>query len=208
MAAARVVALGLLAGFATAWQWVGVYELEHDAEYVLTLSKVDGSYAESSMMIYVVELGDSDDFYTALDTAENTADYIMDDFCTTTIAAGGTFEAPNCATFTMGAGADSTWSVEIHDDDHRRGRRLEGDHAYFAVFTEHELQEFDGSLTDEDGDAVDAVCVMYNDEVDHSGHDHGRRRLEEECAASLSAASSTAPLSVAAAVVAAAAAAF
>ena len=82
----------------------------------------------------------------------------------------------------MGTGATTTY--ELHVGAHSHRRRLSGDDVYFAIFAGHGIAEWEDSSAHflkcgaaACGDVaasadIELECVG---DVDHAGHDHGRR---------------------------------
>ena len=151
-----LLGLVMTLGAVHSWEWVGVFELEHEAVYGLKFSMVDGAYAEDSIKLNVVELGESEDYAAALAEAMELAEDVMDSYCDEEVAAGGELEIPGCHTLLMDSNSTTShFDVEIHEHDHDRRRLEEHEHAFFAVFAEHELSEFEADdhyLKDEDGE--------------------------------------------------------
>ena len=110
----------------------------------------------------------------------------MQTYCSTDVAAG-TSASPTviemrseklCRNFVMAADTQATSHWELHFEEHAHRRRLSGEDVFVAIFAEHDLHaEFESTasghyLTTAAGVDVEPEC---DGEVDHSGHDHGRR---------------------------------
>ena len=92
-----------------------------------------------------------------------------------------------CVELTMNTDTTTLSTYEIHIEEHaHRLRRLSGDDVYFAIFAGHgltaewrlvgplpQVRRGDGHRAGTSaGDDIELECVG---DVDHSGHDHGRR---------------------------------
>ena len=173
--------LAIAAPAYAAYEWYGVVKLAHSSEYDLTIKTLD-----ETMKFYIAEIGAKPDA-AALDTIVDGAEAYMQTYCTGTAAHGTEIEVDGtqkCVELTMGTGATSTY--ELHIEEHAHRRRLSGDdEVYFAIFAGHGIAEWEDSTTHflkcgtggACGDAaasadIELECVG---DVDHAGHDHGRR---------------------------------
>ena len=164
---------------AAAYEWYGVVKLSHSSEYDLTIKTLD-----ETMRFYIAEIGATPDA-AALDTIVDGAESYMQTYCIETAAHGTEIEVDTtqkCVELTMGTGATSTY--ELHIGAHAHRRRLSGDDVYFAIFAGHGIAEWEDSSAHflkcgaaACGDVaasadIELECVG---DVDHAGHDHGRR---------------------------------
>ena len=173
--------LAIAAPAAAEYEWYGVVKLAHSSEYDLTIKTLD-----ETMKFYIAEIGAKPDA-AALDTIVDGAEAYMQTYCDVTAADGTVIEVDaekKCVELTMGTGATSTY--EIHFEEHDHSRRLSGDdEVYVAIFAGHGIAEWEDSSTHflkcgasaacgdvAAGDDIELECVG---EIDHSGHDHGRR---------------------------------
>ena len=173
--------LGLLAA-AAAYEWYGVVKLSHSSEYDLTIKTLD-----ETMHLYIAEVNEGAALdAVALDTIVDGAEAYMWTYCSYTAADAAVIEVDaekKCVTLTPGTGATSTYGLHIEEHAHRR--RLSGDDVYFAIFAGHGIAEWEDSSTHflkcgasaacgdvSAGADIELECVG---EIDHSGHDHGRR---------------------------------
>ena len=171
--------LGLLHAAAAMYDWYGVVKLSHSSEYDLTIKTLD-----ETMRFYIAEIGATPDS-AALDTIVDGAESYMQTYCIETAAHGTEIEVDTtqkCVELTMGTGATSTY--ELHIGAHAHRRRLSGDDVYFAIFAGHGIAEWEDSSAHflkcgaaACGDVaasadIELECVG---DVDHAGHDHGRR---------------------------------
>ncbi len=175
--------LGLLHAAAAMYDWYGVVKLSHSSEYDLTIKTLD-----ETMHLYIAEVNEGaalDPF--ALHTIVDSAEAYMYTYCSHTAADAAVIEVDadkKCVTLQMGTGATSTYELHIGAHDHRR--RLSGDdEVYFAIFAGHGIDEWEDSsahfLKCGAGAACGDVAASADIElecvgdVDHAGHDHGRR---------------------------------
>ena len=194
-----------MAAPATAYEWYAVFKLERGTEYRINLGQTgctstDGghtcvpNYADPAMKLYFAEVneahmdtqGHAAIDAVALDTLVDGAEAHMQTYCGTDSAAGTT-TTPTviemdteklCRNFVMAADTQATSHWELHFEEHAHRRRLSGEDVFVAIFAEHDLHaEFESTasghyLTTAAGVDVEPEC---DGEVDHSGHDHGRR---------------------------------
>ena len=171
--------LGLHAA-AAAYEWYGVVKLSQSSEYDLTIKTLT-----DTMRFYIAEIGAALDA-VALDTIVDGAEAYMQTYCAVMAAHGTEIEIDTekkCVTLTMGTGATSTY--ELHIEEHAHRRRLSGDDVYFAIFAGHLDSEWEDSSTHflkcgasaACGDVAAGVDIELEcvGDVDHAGHDHGRR---------------------------------
>ena len=166
---------------AAAYEWFGVVKLAHSSEYDLTIKTLD-----ETMKFYIAEIGAKPDA-AALDTIVDGAEAYMQTYCDVTAADGTVIEVDaekKCVELTMGTGATSTY--EIHFEEHDHSRRLSGDdEVYVAIFAGHAIAEWEDSTTHFLKCGASALCGDVSSsadielecvgDVDHAGHDHGRR---------------------------------
>ena len=185
-----------MAAPAAAYEWYAVFKLEHGTEYKINLGQTKGTtaapeYADDTMKLYFAEVNEGAANITAidagkLDTIVDGAEKQMQMYCDTNVAAG-TSTSPTviemdteklCRNFVMAADTQATSHWELHFEEHAHRRRLSGEDVFVAIFAEHDLHaEFESTasghyLTTAAGVDVEPEC---DGEVDHSGHDHGRR---------------------------------
>ena len=171
-----------MAAPAAAYEWYAVFKLEHGAEYKINLGQTASggtAYADPAMKLYFAEVGATLDA-AKLDTLVDGAESYMQTYCGTDAAEGSIIEMDTekkCANLVMSTtAATSHW--ELHFEEHAHRRRLSGEDVFVAIFAEHDLHaEFESTasghyLTTAAGVDVEPEC---DGEVDHSGHDHGRR---------------------------------
>ena len=172
-----------MAAPAAAYEWYAVFKLEHGAEYKINLGQTASggtAYADPAMKLYFAEVGATLDA-AKLDTLVDGAESYMQTYCGTDAAEGSIIEMDTekkCANLVMSTtAATSHW--ELHFEEHAHRRRLSGEDVFVAIFAEHDMHaEFESAasghyLTDKaTGDDIEPEC---DGEVDHSGHDHGRR---------------------------------
>ena len=179
-----------MAAPAAAYEWYAVFKLEHGTEYKINLGQTASggtAYADPAMKLYFAEVGATLDA-VALDTLVDGAEAYMGTYCGTDAAEGSIIEMDTekkCANLVMNTtAATSHW--ELHFEEHAHRRRLSGDdEVYFAIFAGHGIDEWEDSSTHflkcgagaACGDAaagadIELECVG---DVDHAGHDHGRR---------------------------------
>ena len=171
-----------MAAPAAAYEWYAVFKLEHGTEYKINLGQTASggtAYADPAMKLYFAEVGATLDA-VALDTLVDGAEAYMGTYCGTDAAEGSIIEMDTekkCANLVMNTtAATSHW--ELHFEEHAHRRRLSGEDVFVAIFAEHDLHaEFESTasghyLTTAAGVDVEPEC---DGEVDHSGHDHGRR---------------------------------
>ena len=170
-----------IAAPAAAYGWYGVVKLAHSSEYDLTIKTLT-----DTMRFYIREINEGAALdVAALDTIVDGADGYMQTYCQETAAPGTDIEiygGMKCVELTMGTGATSTY--ELHIGAHAHRRRLSGDDVYFAIFAGHGIAEWEDSSAHflkcgaaACGDVaasadIELECVG---DVDHAGHDHGRR---------------------------------
>ena len=170
-----------IAAPAAAYGWYGVVKLAHSSEYDLTIKTLT-----DTMRFYIREINEGAALdVAALDTIVDGADGYMQTYCQETAAPGTDIEiygGMKCVELTMGTGATSTYELHIRAHAHRR--RLSGDDVYFAIFAGHGIAEWEDSSAHflkcgaaACGDVaasadIELECVG---DVDHAGHDHGRR---------------------------------
>ena len=172
-----------MAAPATAYEWYAVFKLERGTEYRINLGQTGwGHYADPAMRLYFAEVNEGAAIdAVALDTLVDGAEAYMGTYCGTDAAEGSIIEMDTekkCANLVMSTtAATSHW--ELHFEEHAHRRRLSGEMSYVAIFAEHDMHaEFESAasghyLTDKaTGDDIEPEC---DGEVDHSGHDHGRR---------------------------------
>ena len=164
-----------------AYEWYGVVKLAHSSEYDLTIKTLT-----EDMKFYIAEIGAKPDA-AALDTIVDGAESYMGTYCSDTAADADVIEVDaekKCVTLTPGTGATSTY--EVHFEEHAHRRRLSGDdEVYVAIFAGHGIDEWEDSSTHflkcgasaacgdvSAGADIELECVG---DVDHAGHDHGRR---------------------------------
>ena len=186
--ALRSLLLLAVAAPAAAYEWYGVVKLAHSSEYDLTIRTL-----YETMRFYIAEIGATPDA-AALDTIVDGAESYMQTYCIETAAHGTEIEVDTekkCVTLTMGTGATSTY--ELHIGAHAHRRRLSGDDVYVAIFAEHGISEWEDSSAHFLKCGASAACgdvfpgadieLECVGDVDHSGHDHGRRLSgDNECA--------------------------
>ena len=177
-----------MAAPATAYEWYAVFKLERGTEYRINLGQTGwGHYADPAMRLYFAEVNEGAAIdAVALDTLVDGAEAHMQTYCGTDSAAGTT-TTPTviemdteklCRNFVMAADTQATSHWELHFEEHAHRRRLSGEDVFVAIFAEHDLHaEFESTasghyLTTAAGVDVEPEC---DGEVDHSGHDHGRR---------------------------------
>ena len=175
--------LAIAAPAAAEYEWYGVVKLAHSSEYTMTIKTLT-----ETMNLYIAEINEGAALdVAALDTIADGAEAYMKTYEARdgTIADGDEIDVgeQTVVTLTMGTGATTTY--ELHVGAHSHRRRLSGDDVYFAIFAEHDLVEWEDSSTHflkcgasaacgdvAAGDDIELECVG---EIDHSGHDHGRR---------------------------------
>ena len=144
-----------------------------------------------TMNLYIAEINEGAALdVAALDTIADGAEAYMKTYEARdgTIADGDEIDVgeQTVVTLTMGTGATTTY--ELHVGAHSHRRRLSGDDVYFAIFAGHGIDEWEdssvhflkcgaGTSPTSCGDVtagtdIELECVG---DVDHSGHDHGRR---------------------------------
>ena len=181
-----------MAAPAAAYEWYAVFKLEHGSEYKINLGQTGGTtaapeYADDTMKLYFAEVNEGAAIDAAkLDALVDGAESHMQTYCGTDSAAGNT-TTPTviemdteklCRNFVMAADTQATSHWELHFEEHAHRRRLSGEDVFVAIFAEHDLHaEFESTasghyLTTAAGVDVEPEC---DGEVDHSGHDHGRR---------------------------------
>ena len=172
--------------YAVEFEWYGVVKLSHEAQYDLAIKTLD-----ETMNLYIAEVNEGATLdVAALDTIVDGAAAYMQGYCTTQAAHGSEIEVETtqkCVELTMNTDttALSTYEIHIEEHAHRLRRRLSGDDVYFAIFAGHLDSEWEDSSTHflkcgasaacgdvAAGDDIELECVG---EIDHSGHDHGRR---------------------------------
>ena len=172
-----------MAAPAAAYEWYAVFKLEHGTEYKINLGQTASggtAYADPAMKLYFAEVGATLDA-VALDTLVDGAEAYMGTYCGTDAAEGSIIEMDTekkCANLVMNTtAATSHW--ELHFEEHAHRRRLSGEESYVAIFAEHDMHaEFESAASGHyltvkaTGADVEPEC---DGEVDHSGHDHGRR---------------------------------
>ena len=182
MALRSLLFLAVAAPAAAEYEWYGVVKLAHSSEYDLTIKTLD-----ETMNLYIAEVNEGATLDVGkLDTIVDGAEKQMQMYCDTNVAAG-TSTSPTviemdteklCRNFVMAADTQATSHWELHFEEHAHRRRLSGEDVFVAIFAEHDLHaEFESTasghyLTTAAGVDVEPEC---DGEVDHSGHDHGRR---------------------------------
>ena len=164
------------------FEWYGVVKLAHSSEYTMTIKTLT-----ETMNLYIAEINEGAAIDVGkLDTIVDGAEAFMKTYEARdgTIADGGEIDVgeQTVVTLTMGAGATTTY--ELHVGAHNHARRLSGDDVYFAIFAGHGIAEWEDSSAHflkcgaaACGDVaasadIELECVG---DVDHAGHDHGRR---------------------------------
>ena len=164
------------------YDWYGVVKLSHSSEYDLTIKTLD-----ETMHLYIAEVNEGaalDPF--ALHTIVDGAEAYMYTYCSHTAADAAVIEVDadkKCVTLQMGTGATSTY--ELHIEEHAHRRRLSGDDVYFAIFAGYGISEWEDSSAHFLKCGASAACgdvfpgadieLECVGDVDHAGHDHGRR---------------------------------
>ena len=166
-----------------AYEWYGVVKLAHSSEYTMTIKTLT-----ETMNLYIAEINEGAALdVAALDTIADGAEAYMKTYEARdgTIADGDEIDVgeQTVVTLTMGTGATTTY--ELHVGAHSHRRRLSGDDVYFAIFAGHGIAEWEdssahflkcgtgGPCGDVAASAdIELECVG---DVDHAGHDHGRR---------------------------------
>ena len=166
---------------AAAYEWFGVVKLAHSSEYDLTIKTLD-----ETMKFYIAEIGAKPDA-AALDTIVDGAAAYMQGYCDVQAAHDTEIEVEGtqkCVELTMNTDTTALSTYEIHIGAHAHRRRLSGDDVYFAIFAGHGIAEWEDSSAHflkcgaaACGDVaasadIELECVG---DVDHAGHDHGRR---------------------------------
>ena len=176
--------LAIAAPAYAAYEWYGVVKLAHSSEYDLTIKTLD-----ETMNLYIAEVNEGATLDVGkLDTIVDGAAAYMQTYCTATAAHGTEIEVDTtqkCVELTMNTDTTALSTYEIHIGAHAHRRRLSGDDVYFAIFAGHGIAEWEDSTTHflkcgtggACGDAaasadIELECVG---DVDHAGHDHGRR---------------------------------
>ena len=178
--------LAIAAPAAAEYEWYGVVKLAHSSEYTMTIKTLT-----ETMNLYIAEINEGAALdVAALDTIADGAEAFMKTYEARdgTIADGDEIDVgeQTVVTLTMGTGATTTY--ELHVGAHSHRRRLSGDDVYFAIFAGHGIDEWEdssvhflkcgaGTSPTSCGDVtagtdIELECVG---DVDHSGHDHGRR---------------------------------
>ena len=169
---------------AAAYEWYGVVKLSHEAQYDLTIKTLD-----ETMNLYIAEINEDVALdVIALDTIVDGAEAFMDTYCTGTAAHGTEIEVDTekkCVTLTMNTDTTALSTYELHIEEQPHRRRLSGDDVYVAIFAEHGIAEWEDSSTHflkcgagaACGDVAAGVDIELEcvGEIDHAGHDHGRR---------------------------------
>ena len=175
--------LGLHAA-AAQYHWYGVVKLSHSSEYDLTIKTLD-----ETMNLYIAEVNEGATLDVGkLDTIVDGAAAYMQTYCGTQAAHDTEIEVEGtqkCVELTMNTDTTALSTYEIHIGAHAHRRRLSGDDVYFAIFAGHGIAEWEDSSAHflkcgagaACGDAaagadIELECVG---DVDHAGHDHGRR---------------------------------
>ena len=175
--------LGLPAA-AAEYEWYGVVKLSHEAQYDLTIKTLD-----ETMNLYIAEVNEGTALDVGkLDTIVDGAAAYMQTYCGTQAAHGTEIEVDTtqkCVELTMNTDTTALSTYEIHIGAHAHRRRLSGDDVYFAIFAGHGIAEWEdssahflkcgtgGPCGDVAASAdIELECVG---DVDHAGHDHGRR---------------------------------
>ena len=183
--------LGLPAA-AAEYEWYGVVKLSHEAQYDLTIKTLD-----ETMNLYIAEVNEGATLdVAALDTIVDGAAAYMQGYCDVTAAHGTKIEVEGtkkCVELTMNTDTTALSTYEIHIGAHAHRRRLSGDDVYFAIFAGHGIAEWEDSSAHFLKCGASAACgdvfpgadieLECVGDVDHSGHDHGRRLSgDNECA--------------------------
>ena len=172
-----------IAAPAAAYGWYGVVKLAHSSEYDLTIKTLT-----DTMRFYIREINEGAALdVAALDTIVDGAEAYMQTYCLETAAPGTEIEVEGtqkCVELTMNTDTTALSTYEIHIGAHAHRRRLSGDDVYFAIFAGHGIAEWEDSSAHflkcgaaACGDVaasadIELECVG---DVDHAGHDHGRR---------------------------------
>ena len=186
MALRSLLFLAVAAPAAAEYEWYGVVKLSHEAQYDLTIKTLD-----ETMNLYIAEINEGAALdVAALDTIVDGAEAYMQMYCSATAAHGTEIEVDGtqkCVELTMNTDttALSTYEIHIEEHAHRLRRRLSGDDVYFAIFAEHGIYAWEDSSAHflkcgagaacgdvAAGADIELECVG---DVDHAGHDHGRR---------------------------------
>ena len=188
-----------MAAPAAAYEWYAVFKLEHGSEYKINLGQTGGTtdapeYADDTMKLYFAEVNEGAAIDAAkLDALVDGAESHMQTYCGTDSAAGNA-TTPTviemdteklCRNFVMAADTQATSHWELHIGAHAHRRRLSGDDVYVAIFAEHGIAEWEDSSAHFLKCGASAACgdvfpgadieLECVGDVDHSGHDHGRR---------------------------------
>ena len=183
MSLRSLLVLAVAAPAAAEYEWYGVVKLAHSSEYDLTIKTLD-----ETMNLYIAEVNEGATLDVGkLDTIVDGAAAYMQTYCTATAAHGTEIEVEGtqkCVELTMNTDTTALSTYEIHIGAHAHRRRLSGDDVYFAIFAGHGIAEWEDSSAHflkcgaaACGDVaasadIELECVG---DVDHAGHDHGRR---------------------------------
>ena len=184
MSLRSLLVLAVAAPAAAEYEWYGVVKLAHSSEYDLTIKTLD-----ETMNLYIAEVNEGATLDVGkLDTIVDGAAAYMQGYCDVTAAHGTEIEVEGtkkCVELTMNTDTTALSTYEIHIEEHSHARRLSGDDVYFAIFAGHGIDEWEDSSAHflkcgagaACGDAaagadIELECVG---DVDHAGHDHGRR---------------------------------
>ena len=176
--------LGLLHAAAAMYDWYGVVKLSHSSEYDLTIKTLD-----ETMHLYIAEVNEGATLDVGkLDTIVDGAAAYMQGYCDVTAAHGTEIEVEGtqkCVVLTMNTDTTALSTYEIHIGAHAHRRRLSGDDVYFAIFAGHGIAEWEDSsahflkcgASAACGDVLASADIELEcvGDVDHAGHDHGRR---------------------------------
>ena len=184
MALRNLLFLAIAAPAYAAYEWYGVVKLAHASEYTMTIKTLN-----ETMNLYIAEINEGAALdVAALDTIADGAEAFMDTYEARdgTIADGGEIDVGEQTVVTLTMGAGATTSYELHVGAHAHRRRLSGDdEVYFAIFAGHGIDEWEDSSAHFLKCGAGAVCgdvaagadieLECVGDVDHAGHDHGRR---------------------------------
>ena len=154
------------AAYEGAYEWVGVFELEHGETYAWTSQKVDGDYADGSMDLVVLEVsGDTEEAVHAVETAAEKLINGTTAACAE-VSPGVTLGEGTCYTLVFDdAVYSSLWEIAVParrrqlGDGHGHSHG-DGDYGYFAFFAQHVPTEFELDshyLKDETGEDVEPL---------------------------------------------------
>ena len=192
MSLRSLLVLAVAAPAAAEYEWYGVVKLAHSSEYDLTIKTLD-----ETMNLYIAEVNEGTALDVGkLDTIVDGAAAYMQTYCGTQAAHDTEIEVEGtqkCVELTMNTDTTALSTYEIHIGAHAHRRRLSGDDVYFAIFAGHGIAEWEDSSAHFLKCGASAACgdvfpgadieLECVGDVDHSGHDHGRRLSgDNECA--------------------------